>query len=120
MSAAISKPELVRDGLPSNVAEAAIRRMEEDAHIIRGLRMQNDRLKDEKLNVELEASVAIATAKLGQAQAFQKVKELEDNLNELRNWITGNVAQKDELAAVTTKLDQVASDYYTHSARSDC
>ena len=78
------------------VIDAQLALIEENSHIIRGLRKQNERLKEERLNVELEASVAIATAKLGQAQAFQRITALEKDINDLRNWIAGNLVQRDQ------------------------
>lgn len=88
MSAA-TKLELVDAGLPADVAEAAIKRMEEDSHIIRGLRMQNERLRDERLNAELEASVAIAKAKFSQAQLYQRLLDIESRLAELAKLVDG-------------------------------
>jgi hypothetical protein len=105
-----AKPELVLSG-PSfdhrdKVIEAQMARMEEDSHIIRGLRKQNERLKEEKLNAELEASLEIAKAKFAAAQvgeALRRVVELERRVtaaeadtNNLRNWIAGNAVQRDQ------------------------
>jgi microsomal dipeptidase-like Zn-dependent dipeptidase len=88
-----AKPEL---SLLPSAMDAAIRRMEEDTHIIRGLRKQNERLKEELLNAQLEASLEIAKHKFAAAQAFQRMKAVEDDLNALRNWIAGNVVQNDD------------------------
>lgn len=83
--------------------EAMIRLLEENELIIRGLRKQNERLAAEKLNAELEASLEVAKAKFAAAQvgeAHRRIKELDDNLNDLRNWITGNCVQRDEFDAL--------------------
>ena len=67
------------------VIEAQIARLEEDSWIIKGLRKQNERLKEEKLNVELEASVEIAKSKFALAQMVTRVTDLEKNLQQLRD-----------------------------------
>jgi hypothetical protein len=84
------------DLLPSNVIEAQIAKMEQDEIIIRALKKKNERLAAERLEAELEASIEIAKAKFAQAQAFQRMKAVEDDLNQLRNWIAGNVVQRDQ------------------------
>ena len=102
MSAAVKPHSL------ASAMEHAICQLEENEWIIKGLRKQNDRLAAEKLNVELEASVAVATAKLGQAQAFQRMRVLEDDLNALRNWITGNCIQRDEFQQLRDDHDNLS------------
>lgn len=94
-----------------NVVEAAIKRMEEDTHVIRGLRQQNARLKEELLNAQLEASLEIAKAKFGQAQAFLRITELEQRIaaaeresDRLNNFVTGYCVQRDEFEQVRASV----------------
>jgi hypothetical protein len=101
------------------VIEAQLALIEENAHIIRGLRKQNERLKEEKLNVELEASLEIAKHKFTLAQMTQRVALLEKSvaaLDEAQNR-TGNI-----VAGLPTRdeFTLLHNDYYAHSAGCSC
>jgi hypothetical protein len=102
------------DLLPSNVIEAQIAKMEQDEIIIRALKKKNERLAAERLEAELEASIEIAKAKFAQAQAFQRMVELEKRVAELATIVD---AQAQLLAGEYRLLHQ---DYYAHSARCGC
>jgi hypothetical protein len=119
------KPELVRSAHDEQI-DALIKKAELDGHIINALNKKNERLAAEKLEVELEASIEVAKAKFAAAQAHQLIAELrasvtalDESFNNQNNVIAGLV-RRDEFEEVEQKLTQVASDYYSHSARSNC
>ena len=105
------------------VIASQLARLEEDQHIIRGLRKQNERLKEELLNAQLEASLEIAKAKFGQAQAFQRITELEKRIeavenesDRINNFVAGHCVQRAEFEVAVQKIGQVGRDFYAHSA----
>lgn len=95
ISAAETQRQQVRAARDEQI-DALIAKAQLDGHIIVALKKKNERLAAEKLEVELEASIEVAKAKFAQAQAFQRMKAVEDDLNALRNWIAGNVVQRDQ------------------------
>lgn len=104
-----AKPDVVGEIKPgSSTFEAAVVLLEDQERIIRGLRKQNERLSEEKLQVELTASLEVAKTKLGQAQAFQRMNAIENDLNNLRNWITGNLVQRDEFADLKRQFNDLS------------
>lgn len=85
MSAApkFNRLDVVERGLPPNAQEAAIKLLEENEWIIKGLRKQNERLAEERLNAELAASVEIAKQKFATAQWYQRAMDLEKRVGVL-------------------------------------
>lgn len=81
-----------------SVIEASSKRMEEDAWIIKGLRKQNERLKEEKLNAELEASLLIASLKFREAQLFGRVMDAEKAIAKLQTLVQALADSCDRMA----------------------
>lgn len=97
--------------------EAAVQRLEEDEHIIRGLRKQNERLAAEKLNAELEASVKVATLKGQNSDLAARVAALEKSVAALDKAQdrTGNLLQP--LVGLREEFDRLKSEHYALSGR---
>jgi F0F1-type ATP synthase gamma subunit len=79
------------DLLPSNVIEAQIAKMEQDEIIIRALKKKNERLAQEKLEAELEASVKIAALKGEKADLAARIEALEKAQDRTGNLVQGLV-----------------------------
>lgn len=106
-----AKPELVRPHSIDSAWEHAVAQMEENEHIIRGLRKQNERLEAELLNTSLRASLAVNQAKFEAAQvgeAHRRIAALEKEVAKLADAQNATAQIVQGLVDLPDRVDELA------------